>query len=265
MEFSSRILLTMNDFTPKGQNLSLGELVKKYSEETSLYSNPDGLPNKLRLKVMPEDSREAISVLLAMVLIRPGWSSYYFLESLAENIHNMARKYMFEGKWKVVGELLSQQDFFKSGEYGFLRILGKYCSEQDFFGNILPLSYRMIKSWFRVSSDYSPYRDPIDAKLIQSKPKRKIRRRGYNDKGSRRPDHKWLPGYDKFLEEEEEQRQILLSRFPLKKPSSRYWFSSYQYGDGPRRAQPKKSLENNKKEEFYYDNFNRNSGKRKRT
>lgn len=241
MEFTSQTIFSMYDFVPKGQEISLEGLVKKFSQETSLYSDPDGLPNRLRLVVMPETSREAISVLLALVLIRPGWSSYYFIESVAENIHNMARKYMFEGKWKVVGELLSQQDFFSAGEYGFLRILEKYYSEQDFFGNVLPQTYRMIDTWFRTSSDYRPYRKPSDEKLLLSKPRRRVRRRGYNDKGSRRPSHKWLPGKDLFLEEQEEQRQKFLSQYPLKTPPKRYWFNSYQDGAGPRRAQLKDS------------------------
>lgn len=39
-------------------------------------------------------------------------------------------------------------------------------------------------------------------------PKRKVRRRGYQDHGSRRPDHKWLPRFDYSFSENQNEKEL---------------------------------------------------------
>lgn len=76
--------------------------------------------------------------------------------------------------------------------------LSREFSERDFFGNFLPKVRRILAS-LRLTL-WKP-----------SRPKEKIRHRGYRDKGSQRPSDRWLPTSDwSFIEE---QNKIEEDRF----------------------------------------------------
>jgi hypothetical protein len=60
----------------------------------------------------------------------------------------------------------------------------KRYSGSELFGNILGNDLEDLLENLRIRKGY------------HQKPKRKVRRRGYQDHGSRRPDHKWLPSSD---------------------------------------------------------------------
>lgn len=65
----------------------------------------------------------------------------------------------------------------------------KRFTSEELFGNILGNDLEDLKGVLRIS------------KKRKTKPKRKVRRRGYRDHGSKRPDHKWLPSFDESLTE----------------------------------------------------------------
>jgi hypothetical protein len=66
-----------------------------------------------------------------------------------------------------------------------------YLSEQftssELFGNILGNDLEDLKKILRIFRKAKP------------RPRRKVRRRGYRDHGSKRPDHQWLPREDESL------------------------------------------------------------------
>lgn len=226
MKVDSNLVFQIEDFVPKGRKVTFGKLVKKFSEETSLCSNPDGLPNQLWMKVSVERPSEAIAALLVISYLRIGTRSHFFIENILEHIFRMAKNYKFEGKWNRVGQSLSRQDFESLGIYGFLESIQEYYSENDFFGNLLPVAYFFLeRNIFIVKTFYKPYRK---SSIFDDRPvKRKVRRRGYDDKGSRRPDHKWLPKYDLWLEEEEQERKKRIPSYHRKDPPIFTWWKGF--------------------------------------
>lgn len=240
MRVNSSTYFNIDEFHPKGQtyDVSFGELCIQFSEEASLQSDPQN-PREFTMKHLSalRHPVQVISVILALSYLRTGWSSAEESEFLLRHCYNMARNCRFEGKWKFVGEIL-QQDLFTFGISGILTRICKNCSEEDFFGNILPLTYYLIKEreiCFR--SMYKPYRE-VTGKDRFKGIKRKIRRRGYNDKGSSKPESSKYPKElevqkDVWLIEKEYRRIEEENKFPqLRLPPSIYWYQSH-YGVGP--------------------------------
>lgn len=240
MRVNSSTYFNIDEFHPKGQtyDVSFGELCIQFSEEASLQSDPQN-PREFTMKHLSalRHPVQVISVILALSYLRTGWSSAEESEFLLRHCYNMARNCRFEGKWKFVGEIL-QQDLFTFGISGILTRICNNCSEEDFFGNILPLTYNLIKEreiCFR--SMYKPYRE-VTGKDRFKGIKRKIRRRGYNDKGSSKPESSKYPKElevqkDVWLIEKEYRRIEEENKFPqLRLPPSIYWYQSH-YGVGP--------------------------------
>ena len=159
----------------------------------------------------------------------------------------MAENYRFEGMWKVVGEL-QRRPALKFGINGRLSILMQHVDEYTLFGNILPLAMRLLNSdVFKRVPQYRTYRSPDLWKYFEKAPKRKIRRRGYNDKGSQRPSDKRRqeqPDYE--LDQKELERKKLIDEFPLREPPSRYWYKSTPYWSRSDLEDPDSSTERKK-------------------
>lgn len=227
------IIFRVDDFIPKNRQISFGDLCKKFSEETSLQSAPSD-PKIIWFKRSgdPKNAQECLALLLAVAWTRPGWSSNFSIQDILEHVYEMGKNQYFEGKWKLVAAVL-QQDFYTRGCNGILQIILKHVSEDDFFGNILPLAYSFVQNRLTTKS-YLQKQNRTRSRAVR----RKIRRRGYNDKGSRRPDHRWLPGSDVFVSEEHEARKKNI--FDLPGPPSRYWFSSIYGADFGRSSSKKR-------------------------
>jgi hypothetical protein len=222
-------MLKLQDFVPNGKILSLGKICERFSEKTSLL--PDSKrPFELWLSNFHvlEHPYGAMATLVAISFVRPGWSSYETIEKLVNHIWFLTTKaHNSEGRWMIVREILSQ-DFYRFGERGCLEKLIPYMSYNDFFGNFLPKVYSIIENNLY-------HRNMLKAQKELSRRekyrgiRRKIRRRGYNDKGSLRPSHRSLPDVsrDVFVLEQERLRQQRESELPqLKVPPPRYWYKS---------------------------------------
>lgn len=229
------IIFRIDDFIPKGKFSSYGNLCKKFSEETSLQSASSDIPLEYWMRKHAEDflnsPQNCLSAILALSYCRPGWSSNYCLEKLLCHIFSKARTYHFEGKWKIVGEILSTQDFYTLGIIGILKPLLKNMSEDDFFGNLLPQSYKFVEKVLTRRPMYSKYIDwnEIPKRVRLAGIPRKIRKRGYNDKGSRRPNH-IVPKGKPLKEETSTKSAEIFST--LKDPPARYWFESLKGRSG---------------------------------
>lgn len=230
METSVQLFFDIDDFVPKGSKLSFGELVFKFSQETSLYPAPDYIPY---LWVVGDFWFEKPSRCIALIyatsaiyVIAPASAEVF--EDLLGHIYHLCKAHNFQGGWSDVAALL-QQDLFSLGQYGILQSMR--CSRDDFFGNILPNAATIIHKAFCIKNKW---RKPVA--FLSKKERsigvvRKVRRRGYNDKGSRRPDHEQHDtGPDFLLDLKEVQYQELLSKFaPPRVPSRVFWYNSLDY------------------------------------
>lgn len=223
----------IEDYSPKKQSETLSTICQQWSQETSACSDPDGnYPKEIWFNkgFQIQTPFTAIAVLVAMDYIS-SWSSYNQRERLEKHIHEMASSYRFQGRWKIVGEI-QQIPALRSGINGRMSILCKYYSKNAIFGSLLPLVWKILKFHYITKiPQYRKYRDSEVWKYFEPKPKRKIRRRGYDDKGSRTPDDKWLPGSDWSLEEKELRSLELKNQFKLQEPPSRYWYRSTPYSN----------------------------------
>lgn len=235
METSSRLFFAIDDFIPKGKKYSFGELVEKFSEETSLQPDPSFLPEfYVRSSELLKKPEGCLAVILACSYTRPGYSCAELYENLLNQIYHYASCHNFEGKWTLVGEVL-QQDLFSRGIYGLLSIMIKDMSSEDFFGNFLPKVYLIVESGLIVRNYANIYRENLSRRERLKGVRRKIRRRGYNDKGSRRLPHEHHEtGYDySFRIKDEEIKKLRQKYAPPRGPRPRYYYRSLNYGVGP--------------------------------
>lgn len=244
METSSNLIFQIDSYCPKGKRIPFGELVKKFSEEASLYPDPSFLPEFwCKDSLLFKKPSTCKSLLLALVYSRPGWSCNELYENLLQHLYHICRNHNFQGEWYTVGEIL-QQDLFTSGIYGILKKVIQNLSEEDFFGNIMPTTYRIFEKRLIVVRNQVSKKTEILSKRdrLRGIP-RKIRRRGYNDKGSTRPLHeRHEPGPDFTLDQKEQELQEIRSQLgPPKDPPSRYWYRSLDYGVGPTGSQRNKN------------------------
>lgn len=147
---------------------------EKIAEYTS--SCPD-LPIKFHCPV--SDAREALAALFAMVTIlaeRDGEYKIFFTDHLAK----MAYNYKYEGHWRTVQEILELSTMMP---YQITEVLLRKMSPEDYFGNFVPLVKRVTKR-IRFVKVYQNNRNRV---------KRTQRKRGYDDKGTLRLSHQWLP------------------------------------------------------------------------
>jgi hypothetical protein len=131
-----------------------------------------------------------------------------------------------------------QRDLFELGICGILELIVKDQSLEDFYGNFLTGVYHCVESGLTVKNNYSKPVAFLSKKDRRKGIKRKIRRRGYNDKGSRRQSHE-NHGIPVFVlsENELEERERLLQRFPPpKEPRALFFYKTLNYGDGRGRS-----------------------------
>lgn len=231
MEISSKEVFQIFDFTPKGKEFSFGDICRKFSEKTSSQSVPSD-PKEVWLKDFSilQHPHGALAVLLALAESRTNWSCAERYEKILTHIYNLCRNHMFQGGWYHVAEVLSH-DLLK-GSVRYSKEIVRNMSKEDFFGNLLPLAYRIVESNLCTRSMLKAQRELTKREKYRGI-RRKIRRRGYDDKGSLKFPHKWLPGRDFTLDEKEEKRKKFLEEVPkLRLSPPRYWYRS-TFGDGP--------------------------------
>jgi hypothetical protein len=139
---------------------------------------PDS-PVQLSLRTDKLTARDAIGILL----ILPQFGSsrrYHLVERIVREIGRKAHRYQYQGDWKIVREILEQSNF--QSWIDTWRVFLPYCSEQDWFGNVIPL----MKQSFRKITMKTEYISAVEDTRPVVKPQRK---RGYTDKGSRRPEN----------------------------------------------------------------------------
>lgn len=235
MVTSSNLIFRIDDFTPRGKFLNFGSLCIKFSEKTSLQSAPPGsaLEFSLRSFEVMKKPEGCLALIMALSYTRQGWSSAEMSFKLLEQIMHQARAHGFQGKWKRIGEILSKRDLFTLGIVGVLEPIIKEMSEDDFYGNFLPKVYTIVEKNLKLISMIKHSRELSKRERFRGI-HRKIRRRGYRDKGSLNPNPIASEiKKDAWLEEIEINRQKELDRFRIKDPITykRYWYRS-QFGGG---------------------------------
>lgn len=117
-------------------------------------------------------SREAIVLSLQLPYMHRDWAFAIWIELTA-----LPKKYQYQGDWELVHQLLRNRT---NKEVQLNLLLENKYTARKLFGMLNDKALSRLKK----INLYDPYRHKV------TKPQRK---RGYNDHGSRREDHKWLP------------------------------------------------------------------------
>lgn len=185
------------------------ENVMKFSARTSPCS---ALPTEYTIPgQFLSCSGNALATLVALEFIK-GVRDYYRVENLREQIARTARKYNYQGGWNQIKEYLEEVRPFVIRD-SLLFVISKM-SRDDYFGNFLPL----LKKTFQLLK----VREVRPAHAWELPRVRKPRRkRGYDDKGSRRLAHTFHGIHPRipFGEPEKASVNILL-------PRSHQWWGS---------------------------------------
>lgn len=178
------------------------------SLRTSLQSD---IPTEVSLSgEVLRNSYDALSVLLVLPFLG-GSRNYFQIQRIRDTLGKMAHNYSYQGNWNVVGEILEQTDSLDIRSTWI--IIFKNINENDWYGNYVPRILRAIKGlkvtkvYSFVSEDTRPVKQPQ-------------RKRGYNDKGSQRLSHQWLPS-------EYQPVGVKISQKLIKEPISLFWFWRY--------------------------------------
>jgi hypothetical protein len=163
------------------------------SSRSHVLDTPTRQPSTEVLIKYPRDYRLLRSLAIAQ---------WYFPESLHWRVFldldEMSFSQLNEKQKLEIKLLLTSKEIMET----FLYETQRY-SPGEIFGNILGNDLKDLQKVFKVSR-----------KSLKS-PKKKVRRRGYQDHGSKRPDHLWLPSFDSTLTElmnEKEKKSYLLLR-----------------------------------------------------
>lgn len=166
----------------------IGENMIKFSARTSPCSD---IPQEFWITSDVGNSREALAMLFLLDIITPSTQNYCLVENLRNHIAKLARNNHYSGDWNLVKEFLSNVKPFVHREG--IEFCLQNMSESDYYGNFLRTVKRLLfKLKFRqmhtsVESDTRRY-------------KKSQRKRGYDDKGSRRLPHEFhgqRPGREK--------------------------------------------------------------------
>jgi len=206
MEFNNQIF-NQTWFNEK-YNLSQAVLYRRGSLERSSYS--DSPKEYWYSSAFRLDAKRSIA-LLAVLPLFAGGRKYDQIDSLRLKIAKMASNYRLEGDWKLVGEIL--QRTVSLDIHSTWSIIAKTMTTNVWFGNFLPLMLEAVKA-LRLRTIYSSV--TTDKRKVQY-PKRK---RGYDDKGSMTPSHKWLPKQGNLLTQEREKVEIV----PKIPPRYAWWW-----------------------------------------
>jgi hypothetical protein len=182
--------------------------VRKSSAEAS--SCPDNPKELWVSEEYLQTAEDALALLLVLPLVCPSTQNYFLIKNIREHLAKMVENYRWQGGWSVVGRVLQTTDSLSCYQ-SWTIILERY-SPQDFFGNVVPRMVQALRSikWRKVY--FSVVSDTRRVTRVQ-------RRRGYNDKGSWRPSHHWLP--DRFPAREE------VPKVHVKEPRSFAWFKVF--------------------------------------
>lgn len=178
----------------------------KIAEETSLCSdNPQEIWCSGEFLT---DANHALALLAVLPLVCPSTRNYSCQQSIREHVARIADNYKLEGNWSIVGRILSTTSGLQV--YDCWTIIQETMTTNEWFGNFVPLlvqafrAVRWRKVYRFVTEDHRPVRKPQ-------------RKRGYSDKGSQRPSHKWIP-VNAYA------REDILKPTKVKEPRSFAWF-----------------------------------------
>lgn len=197
MQFSNLIFLESFDI--------LSETVRKKAQETSLCSD-----SSFEIWSSGEYlncAGNALATLAVLPLVCPSTCNYFLIQALRDHIARMAENARFEGDWNTVRRILTEDTSLSI--YDTWSFIMENMSPQDWFGNFVPnlvqalKAIRLRRRYFSVLSDTRPVRKPQ-------------RKRGYNDKGSRRSPHQ-VPKWRKRSEKDKE-------KIVVKEPPAFAWF-----------------------------------------
>jgi hypothetical protein len=144
--------------------------------------------------------------------------SLFRTDELRSRISESCYFHRYEGSWNEVQELLEQRPTISA----VVTVLLQQMSEDDFFGNFLKECEKFLR---RERKGYKS----LD--FDRRRPRRKIRRRGYQDKGSLRPNT--LRGSfppDPTPGEDRRRKIIDISKFSLSDQSEHTKFSEWVAG-----------------------------------
>lgn len=117
-------------------------------------------------------------------------------DSMMRHLGQMCFKYKYEGKWKILQDYLEKITNFQEFEKKYIEDFGPH----DYYGNFLPSRQRWKKTRLEKIQEVGLDRDRV---------KKKVYRRGYDDKGTLRPPHRPnLPGGEKVEREDRRQKII---------------------------------------------------------
>lgn len=178
--------------------------VKQFSDDSSPC--PD-LPWEIWCKgQFLQNSKEALAVLAWLPILNQGIDGYFRINNIRIHLFKMTKAYGSQGEWKIVEEILTTTDSLTIEPTWSL--IMKNMNEYDWYGNFIPLLLRTRRAMFQ-RKVYS-----LEDKRPVRKPQRK---RGYDDKGSLRPAHRWLP-WNAYARNEVPEKI-------LKEPQPFRWFS----------------------------------------
>jgi hypothetical protein len=162
MKFSDRILTRMEKSPKEFPRL-----------KNWIAENPSRLPAMENRSWLPHyrSAREAKMVLFLGLFI-PKWETWEIVARIRDTCYYQR----YNGEWRQVQEILHKVTNLEE----FNEVYGSFSSEDDFYGNFL----RECEKFLR--------RNPASFKPVERdrrRARRKIRHRGYRDKGSLRPYH----------------------------------------------------------------------------
>lgn len=140
-------------------------------------------------------SREAIVLCLQLTNFHKDWKYTVWFELV-----NLPKKYQYQGEWDLVHKLLRNRD---SLERMVWILIGNGYTAREIFGMLNDKNLTRL----RKLNLFDPNRHKVN---------RPQRKRGYNDHGSRKDSHKWLP-WNAYAEQEQlkiDKEEELINVFP---------------------------------------------------
>lgn len=204
MEFSNDVFFETWDFVQ--------DKVNCFADRNPLCSDS---PVEVTVKGELTRARDALGILLVLPMLIPSTRNYDIIANLREQIWKTAWRNNLEGQWYLVAQILQRSDSLSI--YSTWEVVLEHCSPQDWFGNIVPLMANSIKRIYLKPK----YSFDSESTAPVNKPQRK---RGYNDKGSRR-DSNALAWY---IPDEPEETTIL--EFHYKNPPRYAYFGYLERG-----------------------------------